>query len=578
MLKHLTILLYLMLLATIYTGCHDSVSPYNQQLIQAEQQMQQAPDSVYEWLQTLETVELSSADRSLYLLLRTEAEDKLYINHTTDSLITIARNYFDQKDDLPHLAKAWYLTGRIHSDWEEWDKATQDFLNAQKLTEDSEDYGLRGRIESQLGFVCFQNRLYDASQKHYKEAYEYFTQTTDNTSIASSLKSIGDSFLPQQKPDSIIFYYQAALDIAKTIRNERLLCSIYDGLGYIYIDMQQYEEALSCLKKAINSTSSFVPYYVFADLGKLYTKMGQLDSAKVYLQKILDCQYQPTRYMGYKYLAEIANLEGDQKTAFLYKEQEVLLQDSIEQNEKAESILTQQHRLQQQIHTKKTFVRINKVYGLLLVGLTGITITLIVRLYRRIRWKRKQLMLYKIKRQDLLGNIQQNETQIQEHKEIIETYKKQWKQLLEQTLQENREMETLKSQIQAMQEKNRLLTDQLHQLAIQECRQHSFLNSLYNDQNPPTAFTPAQWKNFNKAFDLVFPEYRQKFEHACPELSLNYQRLCYLLLLDLKLPQIARIMGLQTNSLSVYKNTIKKKYFSDSDNSPLVLQLRKMHY
>lgn len=565
-------------LACVCFGCGYIADPYVDRLVCAEQQLAQVPDSVYAWLCTLEQAELAPSERAMYLLLRTEAEDKLYVEHTTDSLIAIARAYFEKEKDLPHLAKAWYLTGRIHSDWEQWEQAMQDFLKAEVLTEDSEDYALRARIAYHLGNVCFSNRVYDTAQDNYKEAYAYFRHTTDSVNIAYTLKNIGKSFLPFQKTDSIVFYYEAALDIAEAIRNEEIQSVVYRNLGYVYIDMRQYDQALFYMKRALELNPLSVPYSIFADLGKLYTKMGQLDSAKFYLRQILDYPDPSARYMGYKYLAEVAEQEKDPETALRYKAQENLLRDSIEQSKKTESVLTLLHQHKQQTLEQgllKTLSRMNWLYGGLLAGGIGLTIYLIVRLYGRIRWKRRQLMLYKTQWQERLSDIRRNEAQIEKYGEVIRTNRERWKRLLEQIVQENREIDMLKEQLEAIRTENQQLVDQLHQMAIQECRQHPFLQSLYDARKPQSVFTSAQWKHFDKAFDWIFPGYRQRFEQACPDLPLNYRQICYLVLLDLKLSRIAEIMGLQTNTLSVYKNTIKKKYLNHSGDASLELLLRR---
>ena len=44
----------------------------------------------------------------MYYLLLTEAEDKTYKKHESDSLIAIATEYFDKTDDVKRKAKAWY--------------------------------------------------------------------------------------------------------------------------------------------------------------------------------------------------------------------------------------------------------------------------------------------------------------------------------------------------------------------------------------------------------------------------------------------------------------------------------------
>lgn len=67
----------------------------------AEKIMSQHPDSVLTLLSTIQDVnDLSEKDRAMYYLLLTEAEDKTYKKHESDSLIAIATEYFDKTDDV----------------------------------------------------------------------------------------------------------------------------------------------------------------------------------------------------------------------------------------------------------------------------------------------------------------------------------------------------------------------------------------------------------------------------------------------------------------------------------------------
>ena len=561
-------------LLLLFTGCNVEPAHYSEELLQLELRVDAVPDSVYSCLDSFDTGKMSEADRALFITIRTEAADKLYKEHPTDSLIAEAVKFFEKKHDTPRIAKAWYLAGRIHSDWKEWTMATEDFLKAKELTEDSEDYGLRGRIANHLGVINFKNKLYDIAQKYHKEAYLYFKYASSNIGIADALKNIGSTFFPLQKPDSILFYYKAALEVAKTTDNNRLLCNIYDGLGYVYTDAKQYDKAIICLKKAINITTSPDSCHFFADLGKLYTNIYQLDSAKFYLQKALACTSLPTRYMGYKYLAKIAEQENDVKTAFQYRTQQDLLKDSIEHYKKSEKVLTLQHQHKQQNLSDsfiETVSQMSWLYSLLLAGLFAGASVWIMRLYRHIQRKKGQLMSYKKQLQCLIGDIRQNEATIQ-------SYKTHWTEMVEQAASEKSEIDRLKEEIQTMNEKNQQLIEQLYQLAINECKQHPFFKPLYDSQSCLREFTPTQWKNFNKALDFIFPDFRKKLQLYCPDITQNHQRICSLLLLGLKHSQISDIMGLQASSLSVYKNMIKKKYFSNSCNSSLEQQLRQLFY
>ena len=128
-------------------ACRRTYESKRSDFLRFEQLMLRNPDSVLSSLQAIDPEQLSRGEQAWYYLLKTEAEDKLYRDHTTDSLIAFARDYYASTGDIPRLAKAFYLSGRIHTDWKEWERATEEFLKAKELTEESEDWGLKGRIE-----------------------------------------------------------------------------------------------------------------------------------------------------------------------------------------------------------------------------------------------------------------------------------------------------------------------------------------------------------------------------------------------------------------------------------------------
>lgn len=172
-----------------------------------------------------------------------EAEDKLYMTHTTDSLIALSRTYYETTDDAAHLAKAWYLTGRIHTDWEQWDKATADFLRAEELTEGSDDWGLKGRIAEYLGTINWKNDLNLKALAYYKKAYDYYRSIPDSLPMAFALKSQGNVYWSLGYADSTLLVFQQALAIQETKNNWRLVTDLYRRMGFIHKKEKQYDAA-----------------------------------------------------------------------------------------------------------------------------------------------------------------------------------------------------------------------------------------------------------------------------------------------------------------------------------------------
>ena len=54
--------------------------------------------------------------RMAYILSKTEAEDKLYITHRSDSAMQLAVKYFDRHGTALQRTRAWYLLGRVYCD------------------------------------------------------------------------------------------------------------------------------------------------------------------------------------------------------------------------------------------------------------------------------------------------------------------------------------------------------------------------------------------------------------------------------------------------------------------------------
>lgn len=76
----------------------------------AEKIMSQHPDSVLTLLSTIQDVnDLSEKDRAMYYLLLTEAQNKTYVKPTSDSLITIAVEFFDKTEDWGKKSKSLVL-------------------------------------------------------------------------------------------------------------------------------------------------------------------------------------------------------------------------------------------------------------------------------------------------------------------------------------------------------------------------------------------------------------------------------------------------------------------------------------
>ena len=96
-------------------------APYPNTILRVENIIKEYPDSALTILDSLSesiTKESQSAKMYYYLLL-TEARDRCYVPHTSDSLMLSVTDYYERENDKDKLIKSYYYTGRVYLDLHE---------------------------------------------------------------------------------------------------------------------------------------------------------------------------------------------------------------------------------------------------------------------------------------------------------------------------------------------------------------------------------------------------------------------------------------------------------------------------
>ena len=378
-----------------------------------ENLMPQHPDSALMLLEQIENKEnLSRKDKAHYSLLLTEAEDKTYVTHTTDSLISIAADYYEKTDDLGRKAKAWYYKGRINQDLGHPLKAQEYYLKALRDEEKIEDHALLGRIHNHIGMLYAYQKVYEKALPFQKKAVENFHLINDSTGQVFALRDLGRTFLMLGLQDSSIICNQKAIALMR----KRIIPSVYTELAGFYIDRQRLEEAHGLLRTSLqNVAKPQAKYPVYLVLGELYKKSGQIDSACFYLQACINSAPLPeTRAGGLFHLKEIALEKGQWEQAALLSKQYELLKDSIEQGKNAESIRNVQafysyNEIEQDLWEARLYASKQKSFYSLLI--TACLFLLTVALLRFIHYRRE--------RKSLLQRLKANEEQIQRNEQTL---------------------------------------------------------------------------------------------------------------------------------------------------------------
>ncbi|MCS3010603.1 hypothetical protein NXX98_22805 [Bacteroides thetaiotaomicron] len=128
-------------------------------LVKVDSLMVNNPDSALLLLKGQNMDNAEVAEKAKYALLLTQAEDKNYILHTSDSLINIAVCYYDSIQDTDLSAKSHYYLGRVYQDLQNEAAAVREFLVSLPFAEKSGNKDLLCLLYGNLGQIYYQQDM-----------------------------------------------------------------------------------------------------------------------------------------------------------------------------------------------------------------------------------------------------------------------------------------------------------------------------------------------------------------------------------------------------------------------------------
>lgn len=295
--------------------------------------MENRPDSAQQLLEAISRPErLSEEEYATWCLLVTQARDKNYVVHTSDSVIDVAVRYFAERDDLHRKAQAYYCQGRVLSDLDISEEALEAYLRAKDVVPSSGNFDLQARINNHLGSLYWENGNVQESLASYRKAYQAYAHEANAEGKVNTLCNLGFSWLDVNQPDSAMACYKEALDLIETGQSSQRNDVVYSSVGTFYEMQGDHATALDYYKKALLCTDDLslldTRYY---NLGDSYLSLGQLDSAACYAEKITGSSDLFVRCGAYELLYRLAKERQTYQEALAYNDTYLQLKDSIEQ-------------------------------------------------------------------------------------------------------------------------------------------------------------------------------------------------------------------------------------------------------
>lgn len=272
-------------------------------------------------------------------LLKTHAEDKLYVTHLSDSIMQEVVEYYDAHGTPAQRAQAHYVLGRVYCDMRLPGTAISSFKKVLGVRgEDADTYLYKYKAATWLGTLFEEKRLWRDAMAIEKRAYVYAKRSGRKAPVIYSLRDIGRMYGHQGKGELAIPYYCKASTIALKTRNAYLYNMVEEELAGLYIANGMMAEARKSLSTPVVEEADVDEDIAarYAIWGLFYERNSKPDSALYFYKKSLpygDLGFRKEVYANIASLyRRMGNYEESASYAVLYK----TMADSLKRAEMAE--------------------------------------------------------------------------------------------------------------------------------------------------------------------------------------------------------------------------------------------------
>ena len=571
---HIPIFCIFITLFCCLTAC-SSRDRYPEAMRQATRCLEDQPDSALCYLSSLDATIGKEAEetRMYHALLKLRAEDKLYIDQTSDSLITRIVAYYDRYGDADKRLEAYYMLGRVYRTLGDAPRSLRAFQTALEIGEGSARWPLLGRIHEQMNYLFAYQELYPEALRSIEASLRIYQDNGSMRGIAVALRNKARIFDRYQQVDSMAYYYQLAYETALAAGDtfDNYILSEYISA---YMDHGMLEEGAALihrLPKEIREKDVIALY----SLGMDCLHREKPDSARYYFLNALRQirkGYFPLRCDLYQLLSELAERQGDMRQALFYVRESSALKDSIadqthtEALQKIHSLYNYQHIEEENNHLAVKAAQTEKwVYRAVFI-----IFALVLLVFLLWHWSRKQereaealRRLRERQEYDARKQLSVNVRRIAELEELLRQERTQ-KDVVRQRL------ERLSAEKEALELDNREIRLQLDEQEIKDLRMrktaisgwfHTAENWEAIHENSP------QWQELEERVNEVYPAFSQTLRRHCPKLKISELHVCLLVKIGIQVGGMARIMDLSKSAISNIRTRLYEKIFDDKGSA-----------
>ena len=560
----ITRILPFFLLCATFFSCRDG-GRTESILRTADSLMEEHPDSALTILRrdSLEICRSGKDYRLWYALSRTEADDKCYILHVSDSTMRAAANYYNSHGSDLQRVRANYLLGRVYCDMHLYGHALTSFNKAIKVESenDSTINRYKARSATWAGYVYEVKGLHKDALRYNKLAYGYAKQAGAQVTEVYSLRDIGRSYRDLNRNDIAIHYYQKAAKKAKTIDDANLYNMVMEELAGIYIEEGRLDEAYAALNTQFLATTDkdiSSHYYIWA---MYFEKRGQLDSAVAYNKRGMNYSDVSIKRDVSLDLARLLMKQGKHNEAIKCYEQYSVYSDSVTASELNEtSDMLSQVEKNIDIERKNTVLAETKTNLTILLSVIIFTVIVVSLIFikhysnvrKRIREQQERANNYLSQLQETgMQKMKRNEERIAQLETELSVSNEKLTEIRKSLMRNEAEMLAKQNEHMLFKEKHR-------ELLIADLAD----TDVYKLYHTPNAVpSSADYHRLVEALNKAYNNFTKRLKEFYPDINDNEVWICCMVKAGLSSKEICNISHYSYSSLGMAKSRLYFKMF-----------------
>ena len=373
--------------------------------------------------------------------------------------------------------------------------------------DDVETKELKAETEDRLGEIYWLQGLFEEALELHLDASALFRELGKSEYLMKAYRNAGRAAASLNNLDDAEYYYNEALVIAKSLKDNAFIADLYLDLSRdIYMQNEDYERVISFVNQALANGADTDQCHLL--LGVAYYYLEDDENAIMHLEEAAKSDKAGARMSAYDALYLISQLNGDYQQALEYHElynKNMIEADHQHRSEEMQRIKSESDlKMQESALKEKQKVRLGYLLGVL--GLFAIALIIMILLLRQ-RALRAQI-----------------------------------------------ESEKTKNQFEAALKKNKVYVTAL---ALTEQITASTLDFQLDDDS---------WDDFMNLINLIYNDFNKKLIEKYPSLTKEDLHICCLTRLGFNNQVIAILMNTQTASYARRKSRIKQEKMNGNED------------